>query len=350
VADVTPGETALSVPTFTPVATSSRTTTAAVVEVQPARGLLQRVVAWFDSESAHQLAGGPLTQGIDWLRILPFVALHASCFAVLWVGWSPIAVSVAAGLYLVRMFAITGFYHRYFSHRAFQTSRAVQFVFAVIANTSAQRGPLWWAAHHRKHHRRSDTQADVHSPVARGLLESHVGWIVKQPNYSTDHGQVRDFARYPELRWLNRFDSVSPLLLAAALFGLGELLAATAPGLGTNGLQMLIWGFAISTTVLFHATFTINSLAHKFGSRRFETSDDSRNNVWLALLTLGEGWHNNHHHYPHSTRQGFRWWELDVTWLILRGMQSVGLVWELRPVPKALRSAARASQDGGSGR
>jgi stearoyl-CoA desaturase (delta-9 desaturase) len=284
---------------------------------------------------------------IDWLRIAPFVALHVACLGVVWVGWSPVAVSVAVGLYLVRMFAITAFYHRYFSHRAFRTSRAVQFLFAVIGNSSAQRGPLWWAAHHRKHHRRSDTESDVHSPVARSMLESHVGWIVRQPNFATDQEQVRDLARFPELRWLNRFDSVAPLALGASLYALGELLAAWAPGLGTNGLQMLVWGFAISTTVLFHATFTINSLAHRYGSRRFATTDDSRNNAWLALITLGEGWHNNHHHYPHSTRQGFRWWELDITWLVLRGMQALGLVWELRPVPRELlRDRSRRSSGG----
>lgn len=327
---------ALPVPVPTPVASSSRATVPPSVAAPAARGPLRRLIAWFDSESVHHLNDAPDTERVDWLRIAPFLALHLACLGVVWVGWSPVAVAVAVGLYLVRMFAITAFYHRYFSHRAFRTSRAVQFIFAVIGNTSAQRGPLWWSAHHRKHHRRSDTQADVHSPVARSMLESHVGWVVKQANFATDYKQVRDFARYPELRWLNRFDSLAPLLLAAALYGLGALLAAWAPGLGTSGPQMLVWGFAISTTVLFHATFTINSLAHRFGSRRFETADDSRNNAWLALLTLGEGWHNNHHHYPHSTRQGFRWWELDITWLVLRAMQAVGLVWELRPVPRAL--------------
>ncbi len=302
-----------------------------------AGGLRRRLVAWFDSESLHHPADATDADGTDWLRILPFLGLHVGCLLVPWTGWSPVAVSVALGLYLVRMFAITGFYHRYFSHRAFRTSRVVQFLGAVIGNASAQRGPLWWAAHHRQHHRRSDTPEDVHSPVTRGLVESHVGWITSRRNYATDHAQVPDLTAYPELRWLNRFDSVVPLLLAAALYGVGELLAATAPGLGTDGLQMLVWGFFVSTTVLFHATFTINSLAHRWGSRRFETPDDSRNNAWLALLTLGEGWHNNHHHYPHSTRQGFRWWELDVTWLVLRAMEAVGLVWDLRPVPRHLR-------------
>ena len=270
---------------------------------------------------------------IDWLRALPFLAMHAGCLGVLWVGASPVAVAVAALLYAVRMFAITAFYHRYFSHRAFRTSRPVQALFAMLGAASVQRGPLWWAAHHRHHHRHADTPQDHHSPGVRGLLWSHAGWFLTDAAFATDHRRVQDLTRFPELRWLDRYDTAVPLLLAVALYALGALLARVAPALGTDGPQMLVWGFFVSTVVLFHATVTINSLAHRYGRRRFATRDDSRNNLWLALLTFGEGWHNNHHFYPGSARQGFRWYEIDLTWYGLRLMQSLGLVWDLRPVP-----------------
>ena len=291
-----------------------------------------RLRQWFDS-AAVPVATGADADRVDWLRVLPFVLLHLGCIAVLWVGVSPVALLVAALLYAVRMFAITGFYHRYFSHRSFRTSRALQFVFALVGAASVQRGPLWWAAHHRHHHRHADTPQDHHSPGVRGLLWSHAGWFLTDAAFATDHRRVQDLTRFPELRWLDRYDTAVPLLLAVALYALGALLARVAPALGTDGPQMLVWGFFVSTVVLFHATVTINSLAHRYGRRRFATRDDSRNNLWLALLTFGEGWHNNHHFYPGSARQGFRWYEIDLTWYGLRLMQALGLVWELRPVP-----------------
>ena len=270
---------------------------------------------------------------IDWLRALPFLAMHAGCLGVLWVGVSPVAVAMAGLLYAVRMFAITAFYHRYFSHRAFHTSRPVQALFAMVGAASVQRGPLWWAAHHRHHHHHADTLEDRHSPRVHGFLWSHAGWFLTAEAFATDHRRVKDLAHYPELRWLDRYDTAVPLLLAACLYALGALLERFAPALGTDGPQMLVWGFFVSTVALFHATVTINSLAHLYGRRRFPTRDDSRNNLWLALLTFGEGWHNNHHFYPGSARQGFRWYEIDLTWYGLRLMQSLGLVWDLRPVP-----------------
>jgi stearoyl-CoA desaturase (delta-9 desaturase) len=272
--------------------------------------------------------------------------LHLGCLMVLLTGWSWTALGLCLGLYLLRMFAITAFYHRYFAHRAFKTSRALQFLFAFVGNTSAQRGPLWWAAHHRKHHKHSDTARDLHSPLQRGFWWSHVFWFTTPRNFPTDHAQIRDFARYPELRFLDRFDVLAPLLLLAGLFGLGEALATLAPGLATDGLQLVAWGFFVSTTLLFHGTSTINSLGHLFGRRRYETSDTSRNSFLLALLTLGEGWHNNHHFYPVSVRQGFRWWELDLTWYALKAMSWCGLVWDLRPVPAHVREGRRAARPG----
>ncbi len=299
----------------------------------PARRVLATLRRWVDTGSDTAEPDPAEARRIDWARALPFLGMHLACLGVLWVGVSWTAVLVAALLYAVRMFAITAFYHRYFSHRTFRTSRPVQFLFAAIGAASVQRGPLWWAAHHRNHHRHADRPEDLHSPHAHGFWRSHVGWFLTREGFRTDWARIPDLARYPELRWLDRFDTVVPLLLAVALFALGELLARVAPALGTDGWQLLVWGFFVSTVVLFHATFTINSLAHRFGRRRFPTRDDSRNNLWLALLTFGEGWHNNHHFFPGTARQGFHWWEIDPTWYGLRLMAALGLVHDLKPVP-----------------
>ena len=295
------------------------------------RQVREAVGRWFDS-GTDDLSGGNADQ-VDWLRCIPFVALHVSCVAVIWVGCSAVAAWTALALYLLRMFAITAFYHRYFSHRTFRASRVVQFVFAVIGASSVQRGPLWWAAHHRTHHRYADTPQDPHSPVVHGFLRSHVGWFLTKRGFRTDWQRIPDLVVFPELRWLDRYDTLVPALLAAALFAFGVAVSRLFPQSGTSGVQMLVWGFSISTVALFHATVTINSLAHAFGTRRFDTRDDSRNNGWLALITLGEGWHNNHHYFPGSARQGFRWWEFDVTWYGLRLMAALGLVHDLKPVP-----------------
>ena len=280
---------------------------------------VRSVVQWFDTSSAV-VPDGPGAMAVDWVRVIPLIVVHVMCFGVIWVGWSWPAVAVAFGLYVVRMFAITGFYHRYFSHRTFDTSRIGQFVFALLGASAAQRGPLWWAAHHRKHHRHSDTDQDVHSPHAHGFWWSHVGWITAPANFPTDLEQVPDLAKYPELRFLDRFDILVPIVLAVTLLLVG-------------GMQFLIWGFFVSTMFLFHATCTINSLAHVWGKRRYDTSDESKNNWWLAIITMGEGWHNNHHRFPGAARQGFFWWEIDLTYYGLRILQFFRVIRGLRPVP-----------------
>jgi stearoyl-CoA desaturase (delta-9 desaturase) len=252
-----------------------------------------------------------------------FFLVHLSCLAAFWTGVTVQALALGFALYVFRIFAIGAGYHRYFAHRAFRTSRIFQYALAFFAQTSAQRGVLWWAAHHRRHHKYSDTELDVHSPVLRSFFYAHVGWIFVPRNGPTNHDAIRDFSRYPELRWLDRYELVPATTLAVATW-----LIAGWPG--------LIVGFCWSTVCLWHATFSINSLAHVFGRRRYVTGDQSRNNWFLAILTMGEGWHNNHHAYQASARQGFRWWEYDPTFYILKALSCVGLVWDLQTPPKAL--------------
>ncbi|QJR13734.1 hypothetical protein DSM104440_00524 [Usitatibacter palustris] len=301
------------------------------------KSLLQTLRLWIAADAPP--APAEEVRRIDWLRVVPFLLLHAGCLGAIWTGWSPIALVVCAALFTLRMFAITAFYHRYFSHRAFRASRPAQFVFAVLGASAVQRGPLWWASHHRHHHAHSDRPADSHSPREHGFFWSHVGWFLARGSFATRVERVRDFSRFPELRWLDRYDVAVPAALGVALYALGAWLEHTRPELGTSGLQLVAWGFCISTVALYHATFTINSLAHGFGSRRYATRDDSRNNAWLALLTFGEGWHNNHHHFPGSARQGFYWWEVDLTYYGLRVLAAAGVIHDLRAVPVAFREA-----------
>lgn len=299
--------------------------------------LLGSIRGWFITPS-NALVPAPVEQSerIDWMRAIPFLGMHVACIAVIWVGWSWLAVGVAAFLYALRVFTLTGFYHRYFAHRAFKTWRPVQFLFAAIGTTAVQRGPLWWAAHHRFHHQHSDDPQDLHSPRQKGLFFAHTGWFLTPRAEHTNIRLIPDFARYPELRLLDRYDLVMPLVLAFALWGLGAIVHAQAPEFGVTGMQMLVWGFFISTVACYHVTYLVNSATHLIGTRRYETKDDSRNSLIIALLTFGEGWHNNHHYYPNSVRQGFFWWELDITYLVLKFMSLLGLVWDLRPVPMRL--------------
>ncbi|BAY26781.1 DesC1 protein [Calothrix sp. NIES-2100] len=287
---------------------------------------------------------------IDILGNIPFISIHIGTLLIFWVGFSWVALITCFALWFIRMFGVTAGYHRYFSHRTYKTTRWFQFILAVIGNSAAQLGPLWWAAHHRHHHHYSDTKQDIHSPIVHGFWWSHIGWVMC-PKYSqTDEKKVRDFAQYPELQWLNRFHMIVPIVLAIILTVIGIVFQQYIPQLKTNGLQMLAWGFFLSTLLLYHSTFTINSLAHIFGDRRFNTIDSSRNNWFLALITLGEGWHNNHHFYPASERQGFYWWEIDVTHYILTLLAWLGIVWNLRTPPKqiyeqlSLKSADKTSQ------
>ena len=260
---------------------------------------------------------------------LPFVLIHLGCAAAIWSGITWQAVVICAALYWLRMFAIGAGYHRYFSHRSYSAGRVFQFIIAVLAQSSAQKSILWWAAKHRHHHLHSDTRRDVHSPRHKGFIYSHVGWIFARQHDTTDLVKVADFASFPELMWLHKFEVLPAVAIAVLCF----LIA---------GWSGLVVGFLWSTVLLYHATFCINSLAHVRGRKRYVTGDDSRNNWLLALFTMGEGWHNNHHAYQSSVRQGFRWWEIDVTFYILKALSWVGIVWDLKtPTAQVMRNEQR---------
>ncbi len=248
--------------------------------------------------------------------------IHAACLLVFVTGAPVEAVLLGVGTYFIRVLGITGGYHRYFAHKTYKTGRVFQFVLAWIGCSAVQKGPLWWAGTHRRHHRFSDHEGDPHSPKD-GWYYSHQGWVFDSRWEGTPSDVIKDFARYPELVWLNKNHWVPPLVLAVFCGVVG-------------GFAGLVWGFVVSTTLLWHGTYLVNSLAHLWGSRRYETTDTSRNNLFIALITCGEGWHNNHHHYQASARNGFFWWEVDVTWYVLKTLSWFGIVWDLRVPPAAV--------------
>jgi stearoyl-CoA desaturase (Delta-9 desaturase) len=257
---------------------------------------------------------------------IPFIIVHLMCFAAIWTGVTAEAVVLGIGLYWLRIFAIGAGYHRYFSHRAYETSRTFQFVLAALAQSTSQKSVLWWAANHRDHHLHSDTERDIHSPRQMGFVYSHVGWIFSRGQETMNVNRIADFAKYPELMWLHRYEQLPAFVLAVICFAIA-------------GWPGLIVGFFWSTVAVYHGTFCINSLAHLVGRRRYVTGDDSRNNWLLAIITMGEGWHNNHHAYQSSARQGFRWWEYDPTFYVLKLLERLGLVWNLkRPTDEVLQN------------
>ena len=264
---------------------------------------------------------------INWKSSIPFLALQLSPLFIFVTGVTRTALILFAITYFGRMFLITGVYHRYFSHKAYRLNRFWQFVFAFGAGTCGQKGPLWWAGHHRNHHKFSDTERDLHSP-RDGFWWSHIGWIMSDAYGETRYDQIQDFAKYPELRWLNAHDWVAPWSLGVLCWLIG-------------GWSGLVVGFFTSTVLLWHSTFLVNSLAHVMGRRPYETDDTSRNSTIIAIITAGEGWHNNHHRYQSSARQGFRWWQIDVTFYGLWLLSKVGIVKDLRPVPRRVIDEAR---------
>jgi len=270
-----------------------------------------------DSPSSY--VRGP-DERVNWFRSIPFILVHLMPLGALWTGVHLGDALLCLALYYVRMFFITAGYHRYFAHRSYKLGRGMQFLMAFGGATAAQKGVLWWAGHHRNHHKYSDTPKDIHSPK-RGFWWSHMGWIVCDKYEDTPVDRIKDFTKYPELRFLNRFHLLPPTLLGLAVYLFG-------------GWSAVFTGFFLSTVLLYHGTFTINSLSHVFGRRRYATSDTSRNSFLLALVTLGEGWHNNHHYYQSTANQGFFWWEIDVSYYVLRVLSWVGLARDLRTPPR----------------
>jgi stearoyl-CoA desaturase (Delta-9 desaturase) len=264
---------------------------------------------------------------VNWKTSFPFFLVHALVLLSFWTGVTRTAVVIFLVLFWGRMFFITGGYHRYFSHRSYKTNRVFQFILAFGGGAAAQKGALWWASHHRNHHRYSDTPLDLHSPQ-KGFWWSHVGWILCDKNNGWEPDDIRDFNKFPELRFLNKNDWIPPWTVGVASYLIG-------------GWSGLVFGFLGSTVLLWHSTFFVNSLAHVMGRRRYATTDTSRNSALIAFLTMGEGWHNNHHYYQSSTRQGFYWWEFDVTYYILKSLSWVGVVRDLKEPPARVKTAAR---------
>jgi len=282
---------------------------------------------------ATEIPDRPGDFGVRWIDLIPFFGVHVMAVTGMIIsGWSWAGLGLAIAFYFGRMFFITAGYHRYFAHRTFKTSRPFQFLLALGGGTATQKGALWWAAHHRRHHKYSDRPEDVHSVKQRGFYWGHVGWILVRRHDRTEWDRIKDLSVYPELRALNRFPMLIDIAFATSLYFIG-------------GWQWLLWGYFVSTVMLWHGTFTINSLAHLWGKRRYLTGDESRNNGILAVITMGEGWHNNHHYYQRSTRQGFYWWEIDVTYLILRGLAAVRLVWDIHEPPVHVREDDRKRVD-----
>lgn len=255
-----------------------------------------------------------------------FVAVHLVPLLAFFTDVTAFDWAICIFLYFARMFFVTAGYHRYFSHRTFKTSRVFQFILAFLAETSAQKGVLWWSAHHRVHHKHSDTLEDPHSMKLFGFWYSHLGWILGPDFDGTETDLVKDLSKYPELRWISKYYFIPPVLLGVVVFYAGYVVNG-------SGWSTLLIGHFLSTVLLYHGTFSINSIMHKFGKARYRTGDESKNSFWLALISMGEGWHNNHHYYQRSTAQGFFWWEIDLTYYILKLMSLFGIVWEISKVP-----------------
>lgn len=261
-----------------------------------------------------------------------FWVVQASALLVFAVPFAWSLVGLWAASHFIRAIGLTLAFHRYFAHRSFQMHRGARFVWTFIGTAAMQKGPLWWAGHHVNHHRFADRDGDPHSPMVSGVYYAHIGWFLndaKNDRLEPTNPVIRDFSRAPEIAWLERNMAIPPMLLALAMYLVG-------------GFPWLVWGFCLPTMTLAHATFAINTVNHMFGSRRFETQDESRNNPITAFLAVGEGWHNNHHRYQRAARNGFYWWEFDVTWYVIRAMAAIGLAWDVQRVPQRIYDEARA--------
>jgi stearoyl-CoA desaturase (Delta-9 desaturase) len=265
------------------------------------------------------------------VQVTIFWTIQASALLVFAVPFRWAYVALWAGAHFVRAVGLTLAFHRYYAHRAFKMGRVTRFVWTFIGTAAMQKGPLWWAGHHVNHHKFADREGDPHSPMVSGVYYAHLGWFLNDAKYDrveATNPVIRDFSTVPEIAFLDRFFGLPPLIMAVALYLAG-------------GVPWVVWGFCLPTMTLAHATFAINSINHMFGSRRFETVDESRNNPLTAFFAAGEGWHNNHHRFQRAARNGFYWWEFDITWYVIRLMKAVGLAWDVQPVPKRIYEEAR---------
>lgn len=270
--------------------------------------------------------------------IIGMSVFHLACLGVFFTGVSPVALVVAFAMYVLRGIGVTAGYHRLLAHRSFKTNRVVQFILSLAGSLAVQGGPLWWVAHHRSHHAETDTEEDIHSPVTRGMWAAHMGWMMSAEAFNEKGANARDLHKFPEIKFLQRQYVWLILGQVACLYGLGAWLSVAYPDLGTSGLQMMVWGFFVSTVFTWHVTFMVNSVCHRWGSRPYDTGDASTNNALIGVLGFGEGWHNNHHFYPNSARHGLRWWQVDVTWYLIKALSWLHLASDLK-IPKELRSA-----------
>lgn len=270
--------------------------------------------------------------------VIGMAVFHLACLGVLFVGFSWTALAVAVFMYVFRGMGVTIGFHRLLAHRSFKTNRFIQFLLAFAGSLAVQGGPLWWVAHHREHHAETDTDEDIHSPVTRGMWQAHMGWMMTDAAFNEKGNNSRDLHKFPEIKFLQRHYVWLIVGQIVFLFGLGAGLNALFPNLGTSGMQLVIWGFFVSTVFTWHVTFMVNSVCHRWGSQPYDTGDASTNNVFIGVLGFGEGWHNNHHFYPSSARHGLRWWQVDVSWYTIRLMEMIGLVQDAK-LPKELRDA-----------
>ncbi len=268
-----------------------------------------------------------------------FVVFHVAALLVFYTGASAVAVIVALVMYLIRGLGVTAGFHRYFAHKSFRTGRVMQFLLGFAGSLATQGGVLWWVSHHRDHHRYTESERDMHSPRIYGLWHAHMGWMMSAKCFQTTGANVKDLHRYPEIKALQRHYAWIVIGQIVFFYALGALLAAVWPQLGTSGLQMLVWGYFLSTVVLWHSTFMVNSVCHRWGRAPYHAGDDSTNNWLVAILALGEGWHNNHHRFAGSARHGLQWWQFDLTWIVLRLLEKLGLVSDLK-VPRPAQIAA----------
>ncbi|MEM7612449.1 MAG: fatty acid desaturase [Pseudomonadota bacterium] len=287
------------------------------------------------TDTTHQRVA---TRQANYVKVAMLV-FHIACLGVIVVGVSPVAALVALGMYLVRAFGITAGFHRMLAHRSFKASRPVQFALTLFGSLAVQGGPIWWVSHHRTHHRYTETDKDIHSPRTQGFWNAHIGWMMQAESFMENGANSRDLHKYPEIKFLQRHYAAIIVAQMLAMFTLGWVLNVLNPGLGTSGLQMLVWGFFISTVALWHATFMVNSVCHRWGQQPYDANDDSTNNWLVGLLAIGEGWHNNHHKFPYSARHGLKWWQFDLTWIVLRSMATLRLISDLR-LPRKIGTAS----------